>query len=80
MTYYMPIILNKLVKSANFLSLYQPKLLELETLSIKENFETLLYSNKSLEVLMEIAYLVSSTQHLCHQHLDRLANGIHPSR
>ena len=61
MTYYMPIILNKLIKSLNFLSLHQPKLLELDTLSIKENFETLLYSNKSLEVLMEISYLVNST-------------------
>jgi len=57
MTYYTPIILNKLIKSINFLSLYQPKLLELETLSVKENYETLLYSNKSLEVLMEMAYL-----------------------
>ena len=57
MTYYMPIIFNKLIKSINFLSLYQPKLLELGTQSVKENYETLLYSNKSLEVLMETAYL-----------------------
>mgnify|MGYP006976761048 CR=1 FL=1 len=55
-TYITPFVLNRLIKSLNFLSLHQPKLLELEVLSVRENYEPFLYSNKSIEIMMEIAY------------------------
>jgi hypothetical protein len=58
-TFIAPVVLNRLIKSTNFLSLHQPKLLDLGVMSIKENYEPFLHSNKSLEVLMEIAFRVT---------------------
>ena len=55
---FIPLILQKLVKCLNFESMNQPKLLSLHVNSIKENYEPYLFANKSVEMMLEIAYIV----------------------
>ena len=55
---FIPIVLQKLVKCLNFESMNQPKLLSLHVNSIKENYEPYLFANKSVEIMLEIAYIV----------------------